>query len=57
MAKRRSTRKRSQKSLHKKQLKSRKYKSSGWKLKQFPEIFKVIDYSPWIVRRDDKRYE
>lgn len=57
MGKIRSSRKRSQKALRKKQLKSRKYKSSGWKLKQHPNIFKAINYPPWIVRRDDKRYE
>lgn len=50
-------RKRSMKALRRKRLKSHKRKSSGWKIKQFPELFKVIDYFPYIVRRDDERYK
>ena len=50
-------RKRSMKALRRRRIKTRKYKSSGWKIKQFPEIFKEISYFPFIVRKDDKRYE
>jgi len=48
---------RSKKRLSLRQSKSAKYKHSGWKLKQYPDIFKAIDYPPWIVRRDDKRFK
>lgn len=47
---------RSKKVHSRKQNRTRKYKHSGWKLKQFPSIFKEVAYPPWIVRRDDKRF-
>ena len=56
MAKGRSVRRRSEKVLRKRRIKSNKYKASKWKLK-YPEIFKQISYFPFIVRRDDKRYD
>lgn len=50
-----SIRNRSAKVLHKRRLKSKKFKASKWKL-NYPDIFKVINYFPFIVRKDDKRY-
>lgn len=38
-------------------MRTRKFKASGWKIKNYPDIFKVIDNFPYIVRRDDKRYK
>lgn len=55
--KHRSTRRRSQKAHNRRINRSKKYKSSGWKLKFYPNIFKAINYPPWIVRRDDKRFQ
>ena len=46
-----------EKAIARRKMKSNKFKHSGWKLKRFPELFKVIDHFPYIVRRDDKRYE
>jgi len=46
-----------EKAIARKRMKTNKFKSSGWKLKNFPEIFKEVPYFPYIVRRDDHRYE
>ena len=51
-----SVRKRSEKALHRKRMRTRKYKASKWKIKNYPNIFKVINYFPYIVRRDDKKF-
>ena len=56
MGRGKSVRNRSEKTLRRKRMRSNKHKSSGWKLKNYPEIFKVINYFPYIVRRDDERY-
>lgn len=50
-------RRRSEKVLHRKRLRSNKYKKSGWKLKHYPKIFKQINIFPYIVRKDDERYK
>ena len=50
--KRNNSRLRSKKVFNRKRRKSKKYKSSKWKLK-YPEIFKEVDYPPYIVRRDE----
>jgi len=42
---------RSKKAFNRRRKKTKKYKSSGWKLK-YPEIFEEISYYPYIVRRD-----
>ncbi|KKL96741.1 hypothetical protein LCGC14_1841420 [marine sediment metagenome] len=55
MGKGKHVRNRSMKVLHKKRLRSKKYKHSKWKL-NYPEIFKTIGRFPYIVRKDDKRY-
>jgi len=55
MGKGKNVRDRSAKVLHMKRLMSKKYKASGWKLNH-RDIFKVINYFPFIVRKDDKRY-
>ena len=57
MGRGKSVRNRSEKTLRRKRMRSNKHKSSGWKLKNYPEIFKVINYFPYIVRRDDERYK
>ena len=46
-----------EKEIARRRMRSHKFKASKWKLKRFPEIFKVIDYFPYIVRRDDKRFK
>lgn len=50
-----TVRKRTMKALRRRRLRANKYKHSGWKL-NYPDIFKQIDYFPYIVRRDDKRF-
>jgi hypothetical protein len=48
--KNRNVRKRSEKSLHRKRLKTRKYRNSGWKL-NYPDIFEEITDFPYIIRK------
>ena len=57
MGRSRSVRSRSKKVHSRKQSRSKKHKHSGWKLKRFPNLFKAIAYPPWIVRRDDRRFD
>jgi len=45
-----------EKMIARKRMKTNKFKHSGWKL-NYPEIFKVIDNFPYIVRKDDQRYK
>ncbi|KKN36743.1 hypothetical protein LCGC14_0770490 [marine sediment metagenome] len=45
-----------EKTIARKRLRSNKFKHSGWKL-NFPDLFKVIDHFPFIVRKDDRRYK
>jgi len=54
MPKRKSIRRRSQKTLRRKRKKARKYKQSKWKLK-YPQ-FKEINYYPYIVRKNEKTH-
>jgi hypothetical protein len=49
-------RKRSEKALHRFRLKKKIFKKRGWKIKNFPDLFKAIQEYPYIVRRDDTRY-
>ena len=45
-----------EKLIEKRRMRTNKFKRSKWKL-NYPNIFKVINYFPYIVRRDDKRYK
>jgi len=45
-----------EKAIARKKNKHNRFKRSKWKL-QFPGIFKVIDYYPFIVRKDDERFQ
>ena len=45
-----------EKMIARKRMRANKFKNSKWKLK-YPDIFKVIDSFPFIVRRDDKRFQ
>ena len=44
---------RSKKAFNRRMRKSKKYKASKWKL-NYPEIFKEVDYPPYIIRRDEE---
>ena len=46
-----------EKAIARKKMRANKFKHSKWKLERFPELFKVINYFPYIVRRDDERYK
>ena len=46
-----------EKVIARRRMRSNKYKASSWKIKKFPDIFKVVDHFPYIVRRDDTRYK
>ena len=46
----RNPRKRSMKALRRKRLKTRKYKSSSWKL-NYPDIFEEISVFPYIIKK------
>lgn len=48
-------RRRSQKVLNRRRMRTRKYKNSGWKLK-YPQLFMEVNYYPYIIRRDDKKH-
>jgi len=56
MGKGKHPRRRSAKPLHRKRIRSHKFKASKWKL-NYPKIFKQINYFPYIVRKDDKRFK
>ena len=43
-------RKRSMKALHRRRLKTRKYRVSKWKL-NYPDIFEEINEFPYIIRK------
>ncbi len=45
-----------EKIIARRRMRSNKFKASKWKL-NYHSIFKQIDYFPYIVRIDDKRYE
>lgn len=47
---------RSMKALRRRRMRSKKFKHSKWKL-NYPKIFKLISYYPFIVRREDTRYK
>jgi len=46
-----------EKMLQRIRMRTNKFKRSGWKIENYPDIFKVINYFPYIVRRDDERYK
>lgn len=46
-----------EKIIARRKMKSNKLKASKWKLNNYPSIFKLIDYFPFIVRRDDERFK